>query len=200
MHANTDEYQRITIGYKEDAKRLGTGAATEQWCKTLFDAWMYSLDSETDKTSDETKRRLTALMRADLHVRDALVASIIDPTLDVDAMLAIAVRPDDKSAKNYLSTLLSTTLDNATNGKAPWCNGRFDAAIDMLSAMAETASKRFAAQPLAVIAYVSWLAGARNAAILALQALVYDKDCTLASIVFWGVQRNLIPVRQKTEA
>lgn len=70
----------------------------------------------------------------------------------------------------------------------------------MLSAMAETASKRFAAQPLAVIAYVSWLAGARNAAILALRALIYDEDCTLASIVFWGVQRNLIPVRQKTEA
>lgn len=115
-------------------------------------------------------------------------------------MLAIAVRPDDKSAKNYLSTLLSTTLDDATNGKAPWCDGRFDAAIDMLSAMAETASKRFAAQPLAVIAYVSWLAGARNAAILALRALIYDEDCTLASIVFWGVQRNLIPVRQKTEA
>lgn len=181
-----DEYQRITIGYKEDTKRLGTGAATEQWCKTLFDAWMYSLDSETDRTSDETKRRLTALMRGNLNVRDALVASIIDPTLDVDAMLAIAVRPDDKSAKNYLSTLFSTTLD--------------DAAIDMLSAMAETASKRFAAQPLAVIAYVSWLAGARNAAILALRALVYDEDCTLASIVFWGVQRNLIPVRQKTEA
>lgn len=114
-----DEYQRITIGYKEDTKRLGTGAATEQWCKTLFDAWMYSLDSETDRTSDETKRRLTALMRGNLNVRDALVASIIDPTLDVDAMLAIAVRPDDKSAKNYLSTLLSTTLDDATNGKAP---------------------------------------------------------------------------------
>ncbi len=113
-----DEYQRITIGYKEDTKRLGTGAATEQWCKTLFDAWMYSLDSETDRTSDETKRRLTALMRGNLNVRDALVASIIDPTLDVDAMLAIAVRPDDKSAKNYLSTLLSTTLDDATNGKA----------------------------------------------------------------------------------
>lgn len=94
-----DEYQRITIGYKEDTKRLGTGAATEQWCKTLFDAWMYSLDSETDRTSDETKRRLTALMRGNLNVRDALVASIIDPTLDVDAMLAIAVRPDDKSAK-----------------------------------------------------------------------------------------------------
>lgn len=127
-----DEYQRITIGYKEDTKRLGTGAATEQWCKTLFDAWMYSLDSETDRTSDETKRRLTALMRGNLNVRDALVASIIDPTLDVDAMLAIAVRPDDKSAKNYLSTLFSTTLDDATNGKAPWCDGRFDAAIDML--------------------------------------------------------------------
>lgn len=193
----SDEYQRITIGYKEDTKRLGTGAATEQWCKTLFDAWMYSLDSETDRTSDETKRRLTALMRGNLNVRDALVASIIDPTLDVDAMLAIAVRPDDKSAKNYLSTLLSTTLDDATNGKAPWCDGRFDAAIDMLSAMAETASKRFAAQPLAVIAYVSWLAGASNAAIIALQALTCDEDCTLAAIVLSGIQEKCIPTRRK---
>lgn len=191
-----DEYQRITIGYKEDTKRLGTGAATEQWCKTLFDAWMYSLDSETDRTSDETKRRLTALMRVNLHVRDALVASIIDPTLDAGIMLAIAVRPDDKSAKNHLSTLLSTTLDNATNGKAPWLNGRFDTALDMLSDMA-AAPEQFGAQPLAVIAYVSWLAGASNAAIIALRALTCDEDCTLAAIVLSGIQEKCIPTRRK---
>lgn len=195
-----DEYQRITIGYKEDTKRLGTGAATEQWCKTLFDAWMYSLDSETDRTSDETKRRLTALMRGNLNVRDALVASIIDPTLDVDAMLAIAVRPDDKSAKNYLSTLFSTTLDDATNGKA---RGATDGSTRPSTCFPPWPKRPRNGSPLSrspSSRHVSWLAGARNAAILALRALVYDEDCTLASIVFWGVQRNLIPVRQKTEA
>lgn len=191
-----DEYQRITIGYKEDTKRLGTGAATEQWCKTLFDAWMYSLDSETDRTSDETKRRLTALMRGNLNVRDAMIASIIDSTISTADMIGFAAYPKDKENRARMSALLAMSLGNAADGKTPWLNGRFGTALDMLSDMA-AAPEQFGAQPLAIIAYVSWLAGASNAASIALQALTCDEDCTLAAIVLSGIQAKRIPVRRK---
>lgn len=192
--SKTDEYQRTAEQYRQDTKEHGTESATERWCKPLFDAWMYSLDSETDRTSDETKRRLTALMRDNLHVRDAMIASIIDSTISTADMIGLAAYPKDKENKARLSALLAMSLGNAADGKTPWLNGRFDTALDMLYDMA-TAPERFGAQPLAIIAYASWLAGASNAASIALQALTCDEDCTLAAIVLSGVQAKRIPVR-----
>lgn len=194
--SKTDEYQRTADQYRQDTKEHGTESATERWCKPLFDAWMYSLDSETDRTSDETKRRLTALMRDNLHIRDAMIASIIDSTISTADMIGLAAYPKDKENKARLSALLAMSLDNAIDGKTPWLNGRFDTALDMLSDMA-AAPEQFGAQPLAVIAYVLWLAGASNAAIIALQALTCDEDCTLAAIVLSGIQEKCIPVRRK---
>lgn len=192
--SKTDEYQRTAEQYGQDTKEHGTESATERWCKPLFDAWMYSLDSETDRTSDETKRRLTALMRDNLHVRDAMIASIIDSTISTADMIGLAAYPKDKENKARLSALLAMSLGNAADGKTPWLNGRFDTALDMLYDMA-TAPERFGAQPLAIIAYASWLAGASNAASIALQALTCDEDCTLAAIVLSGIQAKRIPVR-----
>lgn len=192
--SKTDEYQRTAEQYRQDTKEHGAESATERWCKPLFDAWMYSLDSETDRTSDETKRRLTALMRDNLHVRDAMIASIIDSTISTADMIGLAAYPKDKENKARLSALLAMSLGNAADGKTPWLNGRFDTALDMLYDMA-TAPERFGAQPLAIIAYASWLAGASNAASIALQALTCDEDCTLAAIVLSGIQAKRIPVR-----
>ena len=192
--SKTDEYQRTAEQYRQDTKEHGTESATERWCKPLFDAWMYSLDSETDRTSDETKRRLTALMRGNLNVRDAMIASIIDSTISTADMIGFAAYPKDKENKARMSALLAMSLGNAADGKTPWLNGRFDTALDMLYDMA-TAPERFGAQPLAIIAYASWLAGASNAASIALQALTCDEDCTLAAIVLSGIQAKRIPVR-----
>lgn len=194
--SKTDEYQRTADQYRQDTKEHGTESATERWCKPLFDAWMYSLDSETDRTSDETKRRLTALMRDNLHIRDAMIASIIDSTISTADMIGFAAYPKDKENKARMSALLAMSFGNAIDGKTPWLNGRFDTALDMLSDMA-AAPEQFGAQPLAIIAYVSWLAGASNAAIIALQALTCDEDCTLAAIVLSGIQAKRIPVRRK---
>ena len=194
--SKTDEYQRTAEQYRQDTKEHGTESATERWCKPLFDAWMYSLDSETDRTSDETKRRLTALMRGNLNVRDAMIASIIDSTISTADMIGFAAYPKDKENKARMSALLAMSLGNAADGKTPWLNGRFDTALDMLYDMA-TAPERFGAQPLAIIAYASWLAGASNAASIALQALTCDEDCTLAAIVLSGIQAKRIPVRRK---
>lgn len=194
--SKTDEYQRTAEQYRQDTKEHGTESATERWCKPLFDAWMYSLDSETDRTSDETKRRLTALMRGNLHVRDAMIASIIDSTISTADMIGFAAYPKDKENKARLSALLAMSLGNAADGKTPWLNSRFGTALDMLSDMA-AAPEQFGAQPLAIIAYVSWLAGASNAASIALQALTCDEDCTLAAIVLSGIQAKRIPVRRK---
>lgn len=194
--SKTDEYQRTADQYRQDTKEHGTESATERWCKPLFDAWMYSLDSETDRTSDETKRRLTALMRDNLHIRDAMIASIIDSTISTADMIGFAAYPKDKENKARMSALLAMSLGNAADGKTPWLNGRFGTALDMLSDMA-AAPEQFGAQPLAIIAYVSWLAGASNAASIALQALTCDEDCTLAAIVLSGIQAKRIPVRRK---
>lgn len=103
--SKTDEYQRTADQYRQDAKEHGTESATERWCKPLFDAWMYSLDSETDRTSDETKRRLTALMRGNLNVRDAMIASIIDSTISTADMIGFAAYPKDKENKARMNPL-----------------------------------------------------------------------------------------------
>lgn len=134
--SKTDEYQRTAEQYRQDTKEHGTESATERWCKPLFDAWMYSLDSETDRTSDETKRRLTALMRGNLNVRDAMIASIIDSTISTADMIGFAAYPKDKENKARMSALLAMSFGNAADGKTPWLNGRFGTALDMLSDMA----------------------------------------------------------------
>ncbi|KFI96874.1 MULTISPECIES: hypothetical protein [Bifidobacterium] len=170
----------------------GRAEALAKYLRPAFTDWLAALREQRAGivTKHDTIRLATAI-RMQLAVRDALIATVIDDTLNVDDMLAYATDPRSERAREGMTALLTRAFKDPD---ARIDNARLECALKTLDTMAGW-PRMYAVQPHAAIAYLAWLAGRDTAEPVrhAMTALLIDQDCTLAAIVMSVVSRGITP-------
>ena len=145
---------------------------------------------------------LTGGIAADLALRDALLISTVcagdgeDPGMTMDNILEVIFNPRSKATASWVRRKLGDAFDSEERVMG---DHRADAARLILSRAVvrlfeEDRNTKYAAQPLAMLAYIEWFDGNRARAFdLARAALEKDGDASLAAIVMKSVMSNLNP-------
>jgi hypothetical protein len=174
-------------------REQGVKKADRAYCATPCAQWLDSLNAGRDQTSLETRQRLAAGMSISLAIRDALIISAVDEETCLDAMLDFAADPHAPSTARRMYHTLRTAFDDPL-----WApdQPRVDTALDILDAMRRDLTdheNKYAAQPLAVSAYLRWWTGQAGALEKAMRALAVQPDTTLAAIVLTALDHDIAP-------
>jgi hypothetical protein len=174
-------------------REQGVKAADHDYCTTPCAEWLDSLNTGRDQTSLETRQRLTAGMSVSLAIRDALILSTVDARYHFGAILASAADPHAPSTARRMYHTLRTAFDDPL-----WApdQQRVDTALAILDAMRRDLTSdenEYAAQPLAVSAYLRWWTGQAGALEKAMRALAVQPDTTLAAIVLTALEHDIKP-------
>jgi hypothetical protein len=174
-------------------REQGVKKADRAYCATPCAQWLDSLNEGRDQTSLETRQRLTAGMSISLAIRDALILSTVDAGCHFGAMLASAADGHAPSTARRMYRTLRTAFDDPL-----WApdQRRVDTALDILDAMRRdlaSEENEYAAQPLAVSAYLRWWTEKPGALEKAMRALAVQPDTTLAAIVLTALSHDIKP-------
>ncbi|MEK0306766.1 hypothetical protein [Bifidobacterium favimelis] len=129
-------------------------------------------------------------MNETLPIRDALLVSLLIPSLSPDRLLELCVNPHSPVNVRFLCDALEGVFkDHSTRADPVRCR----AGRKVLEGVADLMEGSYRAQPQALIAYVLWWSGEGDPAGHALKALAADGSCTLASIILSMVSHDLNP-------
>lgn len=182
----------LVASYRLLRRQVGVRKADRTWMEVPVAAWMHAL-SHPGPGGQPDEGILCALgvaMNETLPIRDALLVSLLIPSLSPDRLLELCVNPHSPVNVRLLCDALEGVFKDHSARVDPV---RCGAGRRVLEGVADLMEGSYRAQPQALIAYVLWWSGEGDPAGHALKALAADGSCTLASIILSMVSHDLNP-------
>ncbi|MCI1935459.1 MAG: hypothetical protein LKJ44_03695 [Bifidobacteriaceae bacterium] len=181
-------------------------AADEEFFAPLLCLWNQQLRHDPGEGKEEESHRLVGQERRNfvrdiaiafnesLGMRDAMILSVVSE-LGEKALVSAGVN----AAKQETARMVNTTLSKVFRSKTMVPDfERCTRALDLLIEVHTRVPRRYAVQPLAVMAYLLWWSGKNEEASgAALRCLSIDGECTLAGIVLSAIRYRISPAWQE---
>ncbi|NMN00370.1 hypothetical protein G1C96_0949 [Bifidobacterium sp. DSM 109958] len=185
-----DEFGDATRLLRERRRAMGAHRADALWFGDPLHAWLACLEGRSDGLDHSRLVALSAGMREVLAMRDALIASLLAPELDEDALTSMASSPHSPPNVRRLTRMIEGTFGDASRRPDP---SRCARGIGELERIVRDSPESYRVQPLAAAAYLRWWARRGGAVECALRALTLDGRCTLAAIVLAAEEHGIVP-------
>lgn len=187
QQATTQELRHI---YRDLHKKEGREKANQETLDSFLVQFMQLLDDDTNIESvlPRISNRIAAAINENLSIRDSLLATSLDGTVEHESLIDFASRPHEQKNVSKLYHILERAYNNPAAPEALNRSGNAARYFEIISNRQENDDDTV--QPLACAAYLSWLdADNRHAQDLAERCLAIEPDVTLASITLSAIKQ-----------